>query len=404
MRWRILGLMTGAQAGASIVQQGIGSLAPFILAAFALNEAQFGLLFMSLQIGSACFTAPAGVFVDRYGERRVVLVSGSLMAAALGLASLLPSFPWFATWMCIFGMAYAATTPAGGRAVLGWFSRDRGLAMGIRQTGVPIGGFLGATLLPVIAAASNFRIAIACAAVVTLTLSLTAARWFRDPPSLGEAPAERQTWRDLGIGLLTIARDRRAIFLTAMCMILTATQYTMNAFLTVTAVTVVRTDVHTAALAFALAQVFAIGGRLGWGWVSDHLFGGDRVAPMIVICGVSTVALLGIAACRAHTELLLFASSALLGLSGAGWNGLFAAAFVEIGGARRAGTALGIPLTGIFLAGAAAPPIIGAIADASSFGRAWTVLAIVSFLGIVPGVLARVATRRAAQEAAYEGT
>ena len=51
----------------------------------------------------------------------------------------------------LFGAAYAASTPAGGRAILAWFDRDRGFAMGIRQTGVPVGGLLGALTLPLVA-------------------------------------------------------------------------------------------------------------------------------------------------------------------------------------------------------------------------------------------------------------
>ena len=39
-RYRILALVTLAQAGASIVQQGVGALAPFFTVAFAANGAQ----------------------------------------------------------------------------------------------------------------------------------------------------------------------------------------------------------------------------------------------------------------------------------------------------------------------------------------------------------------------------
>ena len=41
-RWRVLALMTTAQAGASVVQQALGSLSPILVATFALSKAQLG--------------------------------------------------------------------------------------------------------------------------------------------------------------------------------------------------------------------------------------------------------------------------------------------------------------------------------------------------------------------------
>src|SRR4029450_9369438 len=47
---------------------------------------------------------------------------------------------------------------ASGRAVMSWFGREeRGFALGIRQTALPIGGLLAAVLLPPIAAAGGLR-------------------------------------------------------------------------------------------------------------------------------------------------------------------------------------------------------------------------------------------------------
>ncbi len=399
LRYWMLGLMTGAQASASIVQQGLGSLAPFIVAAFALSKAQLGLLFMAMQIGSAFVTTPSGVLVDRFGERRVVLWSGAVMGGALVLAALLPIYAWFAAWMFVFGMAYAPTTPAGGRAILGWFQRDRGLAMGIRQTGVPAGGLLGAITLPLLATAFGYRWALVAGAAVTIGVSAGAAFWYRDPPSAGQA-AVRATWHDLTLGALAIVRDPRAVFMTLACMPLVCAQGAMNAFVAITAVSNAHVSVHLAALVFGLGQGCALLGRLAWGIASDRIFGGDRVAPIFVISGLAGAASFGLARVADHTVILLFVAAALLGFTGAAWNGLFAAAMVEIGGAQRAGSALGVALTFIFLAGAAAPPVFGAIADTHSLAAAWDVLGWTALAAIVPAAFARAAMRRAAKEAA----
>ena len=117
MRWRMLALMTGSQVGGAIVQQGLGSLAPVLLVTFALSKTQLGTVFTALAIGSAPFTTLAGVIVDRYGERVVTLWGGVLLGATLLAASAVASYPWLVACIFLFGISYAAQTPAGGRAV-----------------------------------------------------------------------------------------------------------------------------------------------------------------------------------------------------------------------------------------------------------------------------------------------
>ena len=60
-----------------------------------------------------------------------------------------------------------SSTAASGRVVLGWFSaRERGLAMGIRQTAQPLGVAIAAATLPVLAAHFGFTAAVALPAVL----------------------------------------------------------------------------------------------------------------------------------------------------------------------------------------------------------------------------------------------
>ncbi len=82
-RWRVLALMTGAQAGASVVQQALGSLAPVLVATFALSKAQLGVVFTAIMLGSTAFTALAGALTDRWGERTMLLGAGALMARGI---------------------------------------------------------------------------------------------------------------------------------------------------------------------------------------------------------------------------------------------------------------------------------------------------------------------------------
>src|SRR5437660_302596 len=215
-RWRVLALMTTAQAGASVVQQALGSLSPILIASFALSKAQLGVLFTALMGGSACFTAIAGVMTDRWGERRMVLFSGVAMTIALLAVTLVPSYPWVVAWIFVFGAGYAASTPAGGRAILAWFERDRGFAMGIRQTGVPVGGLLGALTLPLIAHVAGYRGAFVFAAAVVAASTLVAVLLYREAP---DSRAGSASFASVARGMRTLARDPRLTGVTLTCMV-----------------------------------------------------------------------------------------------------------------------------------------------------------------------------------------
>lgn len=383
--YRMLALMTGAQVGGAIVQQGLGSLAPALLTTFALTKAQLGASFTALAFGSAAFTMLAGVVVDRFGERPVVFWGGIALGVALLLAAAVPWYPWLVFWLFVFGISYAAQTPAGGRAVLAWFDRDRGFAMSVRQAGVPLGGALGGVLLPLIALHANYRLALVAGGAIGALSAIVAALWYVDPP---RSPGESKRVRELLGGMWRIARDPRTIYFTIACMVLVTAQATMNAFFAVTAVANAHVTAGVAAAAFAFAQVCAVAGRLAWGRLSDSVFRGDRSLPLATIAAMVAVCAYAIAHIGPSSGAMLFVLGGGLGFSAAGWNGVFATAMAEIGGAELAGSILGLGLTFVFFASAVAPLIFGSVADHYGLSAAWTALGALATAGLVPPLLA----------------
>jgi MFS transporter, ACS family, aldohexuronate transporter len=397
-KWRVLALMTGAQAGASIVQQAIGVLAPFLIVEFALNQAQLGAMFTMLYLGSACFTAFSGVLTDRFGERTMVGASGGVMTVALIASALAPNYVWLVAGMGLFGAGYAASTPAGGRAILSWFDRDRGFAMGIRQTGVPVGGFVGAMILPFAALHfGGYRAALLVAAALVVITTAIACIGYRE--AAGDRPPPSR-FRDVLAGMRRLARDPRLIAVTLTCMALVNGQLALNGFLTITAVRAVGVTPALAATAFACAFIAAIVARLFWGWYSDRFMRENRVVLLAVLSALSAVASMSFALLRPPEALLLIPAAVLLGFFAAGWNGVMAAAMAEIGGADRAGSALGLALTAIFGASAAGPLAFGAIADHTSLDTAWMVNAGIGLLGVLPVLWLRSHERRTREQAA----
>jgi len=383
--YRMLALMTGAQIGGAVVQQGLGSLAPTFVATFALSNAQLGLVFSSLSLGSAVFTIGAGLVVDRLGERPVVLWGGVALGLCLCAAAAIPWYPWLCFWIFLFGVTYASQTPAGGRAILAWFDRDRGLAMSIRQAGVPLGGAIGSTILPFIAVHANYRWSLVTGAVLGTGAAVVASIFYVDAP---RAPGAAPRFRDIARRMLVLARDPLTILFTVTCMVLSAGQGITNGFFVLTAVRVVHLSPVAAGTIFAFAQTCAVGGRIVWGRLSDSVFRGDRAWPLVCIAAILATAAYALPHVGPGDVVVLVLVGGALGISAAGWNGVFATALAEIGGSELAGSVLGLGLTFIFLSLAAAPSLFGALADHTSLQTAWTVFGVVATLGIIPPLFA----------------
>jgi MFS family permease len=385
--YEVLALFTGAMIGASLSIMSTGALMPFFRSALHLDQAQLGLI-LSIQLaGSVAMTSVAGILTDRFGDKAVVRWSGILMGLALIAASFVQNFFWLLSWLFVYGIGYAAVTPAGSHAIIYFFkSSTRGLAMGIRQCGVPIAGVVGSLLLPAVALRYDYRAALAASGVLTLVASSIASQLYREPQEL---EGERVSVRTMLAEMLQIARESRLILLTLTSMVLACGQLALMGFLTLTLVHRAGYPLSLALALFTLSQLAAIAGRLSWGWLSDHLFAGSRALPLAVVCVLVAIIALAFASVGAGTPPWLAAILAFgLGFTAEGWLGLSVIGFAEIGGEEHSGSALGVGLTWTLLAAFVTPALFGVLAQVHGFDVAWRALAALEVFGVVPALLA----------------
>lgn len=386
-RYEVLALFTAAMIGSSLFIVGTGALMTFFRSALHLNQTQLGLILSVQMLGSVAMTSVAGLLTDRFGDKAVVLWSGVLMGLALLAASLMQSYAWLIFWLLMYGIGYAAVTPAGSHAIIFFFKKaDRGFAMGVRQCGVPVAGVLGSLLLPAVAAHFQYRGALAAAGALTIVACGGASALYREPQEL---QGERISMRTMLLEMVQIAREARLILLTLTSMVLICGQFALIGFLTLTFVQQGGYTLAFAVLLFTLAQAGAVAGRLSWGWMSDNLFNGSRTLPLAVVCLL--VALISLAISRVHPATPVWIATALvlaLGFTAEGWLGLSVIGMAEIGGEEHAGSALGVGLTWTLLAAMLTPALFGAVAQSAGIATAWRWLALLQALGIVPALLA----------------
>ena len=116
---------------------------------------QFGALLGAMTFGATLSLLPWGLLIDRSGERWPLSVGIATCGIALWLGTL-GGAAGLAAGLLVVGAFGAVANVASGSAVAGWFGpKERGLALGIRQAAVPLGGAIAAVALPPLVAATS---------------------------------------------------------------------------------------------------------------------------------------------------------------------------------------------------------------------------------------------------------
>jgi sugar phosphate permease len=372
-RWFFLGLATLSQISLAVIRMGIPALMPFIKDELKLNRTEVGFLTSVLNIGTASAGIPTGKAVDRFGER-VIIGYGSVAGGAVIFGiNWVTGFLAFLPLLLVTGFVNATSTPAGGKAVAGWFrGNERGLAMGMRQMGIPLGGAIAALTLPPLALRFGWRLAFVLAGAVAILVGFAALRFYKEPPGENLAGQSAQTKR---VSELLRRRDFQALL--CFIFIMSGSQWCYLTYLELYLMEDLAFSITVAAGFLALAQISGAAGRIFWGVVSDRFFAARRRPVLLLVGSIATVMnLLTGFLPQAGSVWLVFVVVSLLGFTLQGWNGLSHTLAFELVGTRVAGLAIGIANTTGFLGVICLPPLYGFLVDYSeSYRLAWLALA-----------------------------
>jgi MFS family permease len=395
-RGEILALFTVSMMAGSAAYAGMGALLPYVETAYAVSRAQVGFVAIAVVLGAALTISASGIFCDRFGDRATLFWSGMMMTASLVAAALVHHYPLVLVFLFFYGVGFAASCPAGSHAILFFFSKDeRGLAMGIRQMGTPLGGVCGALIFAALGSQFGYHVAIFAAAGFVAVISVVATLLYREPQQLH---GERVAVRVLAADVFHMAREPRLLLVTLSSALMFFVQSAFVAYFPITMVHVGVFNAEMAAVTFAGGHLAAAFGRVIIGRASDSIFKGSRAIPLAFTGGIAAIGALGIAFAASLPVPLVIVSALLLGFGGEGWFGLSLIAMAEIGGPEHAGGALGFGLTATFAMGVVAPLVVGAIAASSGYNAAWILTAIVAASAAIPALI--VARSLAAKAAA----
>ncbi len=145
-------------------------LAPFIKSRFLLSSAELGLITSVIFTGSFVMSSLAGFFVDRLGKNSAIKISFVLMAAGSLIAAISRNYAELISGFFTIGFGYGIVTPSTNSLVMGAYYPRHARAMGIKQSGVPLGAAMAAVSLPLIAIHVSLEAALFVIAAVSLII------------------------------------------------------------------------------------------------------------------------------------------------------------------------------------------------------------------------------------------
>jgi len=367
-RWLALGLAWSAQAAGAAVFLALPAIAPRFAERYGMGLQALGVAFAAMMLGAGVSVVPWGSLADRVGERRVMIAGLALAAAALALAAVASSRALVLACLLIAGVGGASASAASSRTVMTWFAPgERGLAMGIRQTALPIGGAVSALVLPHLVTVWSVPGAIASlGALCALTaVALGIAMKDRDKGAVEGEPGHG--WRDP----LRVPPLRRVIGASGL---LAVPQLGLSSFVVVFLHERHHWDVADAAALLAAIQLVGAAVRPLLGRFSD--LRQNRTGPLAVAAVVAAGTLLGLAAFSPAGGPGVIVSLVLAGIATLSWNGLAALAAGEYAAHGRTGVALGWQTSAVFIGGAIAGPALAALISATSWQLAFGLLAV----------------------------
>jgi sugar phosphate permease len=369
-RWVVLGAGTFAQASYSAIWFGVAVLAPALRDEHRLTLSEVGVLIAASLAGSVLSLVPWGFAADRFGERVVLGVGLAGSGAALLAAAEASSFAALAIFLGLAGLAGASVQSATGRAAMHWFgAAERGFALGIRQTAIPLGGFAASLALPHIVNSGGTAGGLRALGFFCFVTAVVGTALLREGPQ-PEAPAEPST---------PPLRDRALWILSGGSALVLAPQMCVVGFTVLFLHDRRGLAPGSAAAVLAVVQALGVASRIAAGRWSDRM--GSRVRPLRRIA-LATSTLVAVAAALLSAPLpLLLPALVLAGALSMSWNGLSFAAAAELAGHARSGVAIGLQQTILNGAGAVMPGMFGALVAATSWQVGFVAVALFPLAG-----------------------
>ncbi|WP_067437517.1 MFS transporter [Nocardioides jensenii] len=382
-----------------------GALPTFLTSALAVqlqDDLHFGPgalgLATSVSFGVGGLTSRhMGRVVQHRGSRFGFHFSLTLAAIALMIVLVAPSYPVLVLALFVAGLGNAAAQPTANLMITEVVGRRRlGLAMGFKQSYIPIASLLGGLSVPIVAVNYGWRWAIG-GAVVMCVITLAGGRR-RTPGPRGkltpvldstESTEPTEPTEPTGEVPTGPAMSRRGVLVLTIGGGLAAGSVTALGVFLVDAAVDAGVEPGMAGYLLAFCAACCLVGRVSAGWLADRIQGRSLYIASVNIMLLTVVGMLLLAI----GDGWVFIVGAILGYLGWTWPGLFHLAVIRDSPGAVA-SATGTVQSGFSGGAAIGPVLLGMLVEATSYEVGWLTAAVISALGIVVVRWARRILRR----------
>jgi MFS family permease len=323
----------------------------------------------------------AGVLADRFGRARVLTWSILVYSLATGLTATATSVPLLALWRVLVGLGMGGEWSAGSVLVAEtWPAAHRGKAIGLMQAGWALGYIAAALLAALVLPTLGWRWLFALGVLPALLAFWVRRRvpepegWSRLRAAGAPRPSLAMLARAPHLGRMLLAAG------TATCMLFAY----WGLFTWVPSYLAAPEAEGGAGLGRVKStawivpmQLGALAGYVSFGFLADRF--GRRVTFLVfVLAAAAVVPLYGLSA---RDEAALMLLGPLVGFFGHGYFSVFGAMLAELFPTALRGAAQGIAYNVGRGASAAAPWVIGALADTRGIGPAFALTSACYVLG-----------------------
>lgn len=390
-------ILTLAYIAMTITHDGFLALLPFIREEFVLTRTQVGYYSTSFFLSSATMAIITGSIVDRLGPKTGILLGVSCLGFIYLLFGFSPTYWILLLLALIAGLGHSIITPSVNKAVMIEAPPEkRASFMGIMQSGLGVGGFAGASLLPFLGEYFGWRIVIQAAGIFALLMGFLIYKFYHRKKNNNKTTGpqtQNESSPSLKDNLCYFLIRKQFLLICLFGMIIASSVGAVISHFAVFLYEVLHMSRAAAGLGLGVFQIGGIIGRPVWGLFSDRFLKGNRSGTLFLV-GLFTGIIFLIIGYLFRSPQISFATvyifSFVLGFSAAGWPGVFFITAGEFAGEARAGGATGIALLFIRIGMLIAPPIFGLIADFSeSYHYSWLlfggiiIISTVTFYGLM---------------------
>jgi MFS family permease len=343
---------------------------------FQWDRASVSLIYSLAVIIRGAAAIGTGWLADKYGARKTMVFCGLMIAAGYLLSSQVSSlWQFFLTYAVVEAIGVSGIFGIGSAIASRWFTKNRGLALGIVASGSGLGTLLIVPITEKLINAFQWSQTFIIVGIAGGVLMVGGALFLREPPHSNQSTTKQEkTSATLGEALKDI---RFWLIILCFLFFLFGTQIVLVHL--VNYATDVGIDPLVAATFISVVGAVSIVGRLTTGITSEKIGFYKNLAIICVFLGISFVMLL-----FTRSAWAFYIFSVIFGIAYGGEVTQIPLIIARFFGTRAMATLMGVMLFVTGLGGAAGPWIAGKIFDVTgSYNWAFIIGVMSSVLCIV---------------------